>query len=378
MKTATTILVFCVASLLALGMVMLYSSSMADKGTHYLFMQLIWCSAGLVTCGAAAALDYKLLKKFAWPLFGLAVAMLVLVLIPHIGFKVNGARRWFKVGGSGIRFQPSELGKLALIVAVAWYGDRYQRQMGTWKRGILFPAIFIGLILGLIFVEPDRGTTILMAAVSGMMLLIAGVRLRCTIPPILAGIAALGVSLMHDTMRMNRIFSWMHQEDTKEGVGYQANHAMMALGAGGWTGLGLGNSREKLGFLPEHNTDFIFSIIGEELGLVATLLVVLTFIFLVCSGLYISYRASDTFGLLLGSGITSLIGLQAVINIGVVTSALPNKGLPLPFISYGGSNLLMMLTCVGLLLSIARRARVPAASADASLEPEGMPSPQMS
>jgi cell division protein FtsW len=210
-----------------------------------------------------------------------------------------------------------------------------------------------------------------------MMLLIAGVRWRCTVPPILAGAAALGVSLLHDTMRMNRIFAWIHLEDHKEGVGYQANHAMMALRAGGWTGLGLGNSREKLGFLPEHNTDFIFSIIGEELGLVATLLVVLAFILLVCSGLYISYRSHDTFGLLLGSGITLLIGLQAFINIGVVTSTLPNKGLPLPFISYGGSNLLMMLTGIGLLLSIARRGRVSPA-ADTSLEPEGMPSPQMS
>ena len=149
---------------------------------------------------------------------------------------------------------------------------------------------------------------------------------------------------------------WLELEQNKEGVGYQAYHAMIALGSGGWNGLGLGNGRQKLGFVPEHHTDFIFSIIGEELGLVATLLVILAFVIIAFCGLYIALRARDTFGTLLATGITLLISLQAAINIGVVTSALPNKGLPLPFISYGGSNLLAMLTCVGILLSIARQA----------------------
>jgi cell division protein FtsW len=159
-------------------------------------------------------------------------------------------------------------------------------------------------------------------------------------------------------MRRERILAFLHPEKYKNGVGYQSWQAMIALGSGGWTGLGLGNGRQKLGFVPEHHTDFILSIIGEELGLVATLLVVLTFVIFVICGLYIAGRARDTFGLVLASGLTMLIGLQAAINIGVVTSALPNKGLPLPFISYGGSNLLAMLTCVGLLISVARHARV--------------------
>jgi len=160
-------------------------------------------------------------------------------------------------------------------------------------------------------------------------------------------------------MRARRIFSWLHLEESKSGVGFQAYEAMLALGAGGWTGLGLGNSRQKLGFVPEKHTDFILSIIGEELGLVATILVVLAFVLIVFSGIYLAMRAPDGFGLLLGSGISFMIGLQAFINIGVVTSALPNKGLPLPFISYGGSNLLLMLTSLGILLSIARQAREP-------------------
>ena len=355
MKLAVTILVFCVAALLALGMVMLYSSSMAQVGARYLMMQLVWCGLGLVLCVAAILSDYRWLKKAAWPLFGLSVLLLVAVLVPHVGLKINGARRW--LGFGGMRFQSSELAKLALIIALAWYGDHFQRHMGTWKRGIETPAVFIGLVLGLIFIEPDRGTTILLGSVSAVMLLLAGVRWRYIIPPVVLAVGALAVSLWHDPMRARRIFSWLYLEENKSGVGYQAYQAMIALGAGGWTGLGLGNGRQKHGFVPEHHTDFIFSIIGEELGLIATLLVVLAFIAIVVCGLVIAWNSRDTFGILLGSGITFLIGLQAFINIGVVTSALPNKGLPLPFISYGGSNLLIMLTSVGVLLSIARQVR---------------------
>jgi cell division protein FtsW len=169
----------------------------------------------------------------------------------------------------------------------------------------------------------------------------------------------LAYSIWRDPMRMKRMLSWWDLEQSKDGVGYQAYQAMIALGSGGWFGLGLGNGRQKLGFVPEHHTDFIFSIIGEELGLITTLLVVAAFVIIAVCGICIALHARDTFGTLLATGITLLISLQAAINIGVVTSALPNKGLPLPFISYGGSNLLAMLTCIGILLSVARKA-VPA------------------
>lgn len=357
-KWAVTVLVFCVAALLSLGLVMLYSSSMADAGSHLIKVQLVWSVLGLVAGTSAVLLDYRFLKRMAWPLFGLTLILLVLVFVPPFGIHRNGANRWLGYHHVSL-CQPSEVAKLALIIMLAWYGDRFQRQMPSWHRGILIPGILLALVLGLVFREPDRGTTVLLAGVGATLLLIAGVRWRYILPPFLLGVAGLAFSLWRDPMRARRILSWWRLEESKSGVGYQAYQAMIALGAGGWTGLGLGNSRQKLGFVPEQHTDFIFSIIGEELGLIATVLVIVAFVALVLCGIYIAVRAPDTFGLLLGSGISFMIGLQAFINIGVVTSALPNKGLPLPFISYGGSNLLLMLTSIGILLSIARQASEP-------------------
>ena len=356
MKVAVTMLVSCVAALLALGMVMLYSSSMVQFGTHYLVKQLVGCGIGMVLCLIAASMDYRRLKKFAWPLFALAVVLLVLVFLPHIGIRRNGASRWLGYGKTTL-FQPSEFAKLALILVLAWYCEWFQRQMPTLKRGMVIPGLFIGLMLGLVFKEPDVGNMLLMATVSGVLLLIGGIRLRYFLPPVIAGALAVSLFIYHNPMRSERIYSWLHLEETKQAKGVQAYQAMVALGSGGITGKGLGDGRQKLGFVPEHHTDFIFSIIGEELGLIATLLVIAAFVVIVFCGIYIAMKAADTFGLLLGSGITFLIGLQAFINIGVVTGALPNKGLPLPFISYGGSNLLIALVSVGLLLSIARQAR---------------------
>ena len=357
MRVAVTILAFCVASLLALGLVMLYSSSMTQVGAHYLMMQLIWCVFGFGLCVTAASLDYQLFKKYAWPFFIFALVLLALVLEKHLGSVRGNARRWFSF--HGVSLQPSELGKLALIIALAWYGDRFQRRMSTFKWGVLLPILIIAAELVLIFREPDWGTTFLLAAVGGGMLVLAGTQWKFFIPPAITVVTGAVFMLLHNPMRMKRIFSWLHPEETKTGVGMQAYQAMIALGSGGWTGLGLGNGRQKLGWVSEHHTDFIFSIIGEELGLVATLLVIVAFVVIALCGIYIALHAKDMFGTLLAAGITLLISLQAAINIGVVTSALPNKGLALPFISYGGSSLVVMLACVGILLSVARQA-VPA------------------
>ena len=245
--------------------------------------------------------------------------------------------------------------------------------MQTWKNGLILPGLLIGLILGLIFFEPDRGSTILLAAVGGSMLFSAGVHWKHLLISASLGATGLAVSILRDPMRMGRISAWLHLKghamygfsagsidgNAALAAANQAQHAMYGLGAGGVTGVGLGNGMQKFGYLPEIHTDFIFANIGEELGLVATLLVVVAFVVIAICGIYIALNARDTFGFLLATGVTLLISLQAAINIGVVTSALPNKGLPLPFISYGGSNLLAMLACVGILFSVARRAPVP-------------------
>ncbi len=374
MRWATSILFFCVTALLALGMVMLFSASTEKPEANYLVMQPIWCSVGLMTCFLAAAGDYRWLKKFGWLpwiFFGATIGLLVLVVVPGIGYTANGATRWLKLGR--FTLQPSEVAKLALILMLAWYGDRYQRQMPTFLKGLVFPGFFIAPVLALVFVEPDVGTTVLLGAVSGVMLFVAGTRLRFLAPPVLLGLAALVVFILHNPMRLKRIMAFLYPEQNKEAVGYQTYQAMVAIGSGGVTGVGLGDGRQKLGVIPEHHTDFIFSVIGEELGLIATLLVVLAFVAILICGLYIAWRASDTFGMLISTGITFLMGLQAAINIGVVTGSLPNKGLSLPFISYGGSNLVIMLGCVGILINVARHAADRERLPHAVFEPDLLP-----
>ena len=353
---------------------MLYSSSMSQPGANYPAAQLIWCGTGLIAAGIVACVDYRHLKKISIPLFLLAIALLVAVLVPGIGVRHGGAQRWLNIAQQSL--QPSELAKLALVILLAHYAERHQRFMPAFGRGLVVPGLFISLTLGLIFLEPDWGTSLLLAGVSGAVLLVAGVRWRYFLPPLLLGALTFFIFLLGNPLRMKRILSWINPQETKDGVGYQAWQATLALGSGGWNGLGLGNGRQKFGYLPEHQTDFIFANIGEELGLIATLGVVAAFAVVLVCGVYIAWHSRDTFGLLLATGLTFLIVLQAFINIGVATSALPNKGLPLPFISRGGSNLFLMLMSVGLLLSVARRAADQRAPASKSLELEETAIPQ--
>lgn len=361
MKAAVTTLGFCVAALLALGLVMLYSSSMVmpDKKTHVevgakmLQMQVLWCCFGLIACAVITALDYQLLKKFAGPIFIGTLILAALVFVPHIGMKLNGARRWIHVPGATL--QPSEIVKLGLIIMLAWYVDRSQRKMNTFKRGIIFPGAIIGVALGLIFIEPDRGTTILLGGVCGVMLFLAGAKIWHLGLVGLMGVGALAFSIAHDGMRSGRINAWLHPDAHANGIALQATQAKIAIGSGGLFGLGLGDGRQKNGFLPEIHSDFIFANIGEELGLVATALVVIAFLLIGISGIYIALNARDRFGSQLAFGVTSLICFQAIINIAVVTDLFPNKGLALPFISAGGSSLLAMLMGVGILFSVARQ-----------------------
>ena len=379
MKTATTTLLFSVLGLSALGLVMLFSASTGRPEANYLVLQPIWCALGLVACWVAAAVDYRWLKKSPWIPLGLlliVVGLLACVLVPGVGFRINGAKRWLRL--AGYTMQPSELAKIVLIIALAYYGERFQRHMPSFFRGMVIPGLGVGLVLGLVFLEPDVGTALLLGCVSSIILLIAGVRWRCFLPPVLITLTALGLFLWQNPIRSERIYSWLHLEETKMAKGHQTYQARVALGSGGVTGVGLGDGRQKLGFVPEHHTDFIYSVIGEELGLVTTLLVLFAFAGILLSGVYIAWHAGDTFGLLLGSGISFLIALQSIINIGVVTGTIPNKGMPLPFISYGGSNMVVMLSCVGLLLNIARHIDSPDPAMSSRLPDDNLVAPPLS
>jgi cell division protein FtsW len=372
MKKAVTLLIISVAGLLTLGMVMLYSASMTQHGSRFLVTQASWCGLGLLACVLAATLDYGWLRRISPWFLGFCVVLLALVLV--WGKQVKGARRWLALGP--VSFQPSEFAKLALILALAAYVEVFQRRMRTLWQGLIVPGAFIGMTLGLIFVEPDRGTTILLAGVCATMLLIAGVRWLHVLPPALLIVAALAYSFVHDPMRSARIRAWLNLEETKLDAGMQVYQGILAFGAGGLTGRGLGDSMQKLGYVPEQHTDFILPIIGEELGLMATLSVLIGFAGVLGCGVYIARRARDTFGLLLATGITFLISLQAFINIAVVTNTLPNKGISLPFISAGGSNLVVMLTGVGLLISVARQANEPSATHAQCSDLEELPASQ--
>lgn len=354
MRQVATLLAFSVAALVALGIVMLYSASMSEQGMRMLVKQSQWLGLGAIACTVGAVVDYRQLRRFAWPILALAAVLLALVLAPQIGHKIGGARRWFKLGS--VSFQPSELGKLALLIWTAFYCEWQARNIRNFKQGVIYPWAVLGVVLALILVEPDRGTFILMSAVCAGVLFVGGVRAHYLAIPVIVGAIGIAYLLYVDPVRMARIMSWLNPEDFKTTTGYQNWQAMIALGSGGIAGVGLGDGRQKLGFVPEHLTDFIFSVIGEELGLIATLAVLIAFLLITLCGMTIAWKARDRFGYFLATGITLLIATQACINIGVVTSALPNKGMSLPFISYGGSNLLMMLTMVGILISIARKA----------------------
>ncbi len=364
-KVAVTLLV-CALVLLTIGVVMLFSTSSAYARDRYgdadylLKRQVVWIVVSGVACALAARTPYSKLRGASGWLLAASALLLVLVLTPHVGIRVGGARRWLAL--PGMRFQPSEVGKLALVVWLAHWLAKEKRRIERFGRGFLVPMAVTGLVLVVVLAEPDFGTTALLATVAFGMMFVAGTRLRYLLPVIGVGAAGFLGLMIHNPERLRRLLAFLDLEKYKQGAGYQVWQAILAFGSGGLTGLGLGNSRQKMFYLPEAHTDFIFPIIGEELGLVGTLTILICFAVLVACGITVALRASDPFGQYLGLGLVMLIGTQALINVGVVTAWLPTKGLPLPFISFGGSNLVMSMMCVGILLSIYRHSAAEATS----------------
>ncbi len=355
MRTATTIFAITVAALLVLGSVILYSAVQTTGHPDWFYKQMIHLAIGSVVCLTLAMVDYRRWNSWiVWGMYAAAIVLLILVFVPGIGVQTLGARRWIRVGS--FTFQASEFAKLALILALAAFAHRHQRKMTTFTHGILLTGAIMAPVLGLIFFEVDVGTTATLGAVSLVMLLVAGVRWLHVLPVGVAALAGLVGFVATDEVRMERVRALLDPAQHVQGKAMQANNAAQAMAVGGPLGVGFADSKFKRGsYVPLHYSDFIFSVVGAEGGLVATLGTVLLFTSFLCCGVYISWHARDVFGLLLVTGITFFIALQAFIHMGVVTGILPNKGFPLPFMSHGGTNLLFNLAGVGLIFSVARR-----------------------
>ncbi|KAG0506197.1 MAG: putative peptidoglycan glycosyltransferase FtsW [Candidatus Udaeobacter sp.] len=357
-RKSAYILFLAVLGLLVIGIVMLFSTSAYARDSHgdvYFFIkrQAIWIGIGLVACVFAALVNYQFWQKTWWLWFAVALAALALCYVPHIGMRINGSRRW--VGYGPITFQPSELAKIATIFFLAAWFARSEKPDGNALSGFIIPLAIISVPAALVLGEVDLGTTALIGTMAFVVMFIAG-----TNPLLLGGLAVAGlggllVVATQISERMSRLSAFLHPQTYKDDAGLQQMQALIAWGSGGMDGLGLGNGRQKMLYLPYAHTDFIFPIIGEELGLRFSLLVVFLFVVIIVCGIMIALHARDRFGLLLGCGIVSLLALQAAVNIGVTTSLLPNKGLPLPFISYGGSNLAACMFGIGLLVNIYRQ-----------------------
>lgn len=381
-KRSLFLVAFAVVLLLTLGFGMLASASYytaEGAGDDYALVmrQLAWLTVAGVLGLLCCITDYHRLLRWKWKLFAVAVVTLALCYEPHIGIKINGARRWIgleALGHKGVRVQPSEFGKLALIIALAaWFGLR-ERMARSFVQGFLLPMTMLGTIVVLIGAEMDLGSG-LIAACSGLaIMIVAGTRLRYISLAMVLVLASLWLMIKITPNRMTRVIAFCSEipvlADTKYGdlsrlskeqrdeireKKRQQYLARLAFGSGGIEGTGPGQGRMKMYSLPEAHTDFILPMVGEELGLRGTLAAVLAFVMIIIGGMCISSYAPDTFGKLLGFGITLLFGLEGLMNMGVTTGVLPNKGLPLPFVSYGGSSLVMATIGIGILCNIYRQ-----------------------
>ncbi|MFO7156215.1 MAG: putative lipid II flippase FtsW [Pseudomonadota bacterium] len=350
------LLLWAVLGLTTLGMVMIYSASAVAAAEslgdsfHYVKRQLVTAGLGLGLMVLAMRTGYRRLEGMAYPLLLLALVSLVLVLIPGIGHLAGGARRWIRLGGLG--FQPAELAKLAIVVYLARSLARKREKVRTFSIGFLPHTLVVGLFALLLLAQPDFGSAVLLGVLLFVMLFCAGAKISWLVGSVLLSIPVLFHLIATEEYRLRRFLAfldpWKHRRD----IGYQVAESLTSVGSGGLLGQGLGAGKKKLYYLPEAHTDFIFSVIGEELGLVGIALLVLLFGILIWRGIRAALFAPDAFGAYLALGCTALVGLQAVLNMLVALGLLPTKGLALPFVSYGGSSLVVSLWAAGMLLSI--------------------------
>jgi cell division protein FtsW len=346
------------ATLILAGLVMIYSASAVIAARQYadsfyfLKRQAIWAALGVAALAAVARIDYRRWRPLALPLLGLSAVALALVLVPGIGAQINGSRRWLQLGP--LTVQPSEAARLALVIYLADYVARRPERMGAFGRG-LAPALTVaGVLLALILAEPDLGSTVVLAAVTLLLLFLGGARWLHLAALALAAVPAVYLLVMRSPYRRERLLAFLDPWRDPTDTGFQVVQSYLAFGSGGPIGTGLGEGRQKLFYLPYPHTDFVFAVIGEELGLFGTVMIVALFGLLAWRGVVIARGAPDAFGRHLALGATLLIAVQAEVNMAVVTGLLPTKGLTLPFLSYGGSSLVVNLVAIGLLWSVAR------------------------
>lgn len=349
--------------LICIGVVMIFSVSSIYAWEKYkdsfffLKRHLSFLVIGVFLTFLVMSIDYRKFRRFAKPLLIFSLFLLVLVLIPGISREVSGARRWFRY--KFISFQPSELAGMAIIIYIADFISRKDKVIKTFLKGFLPPVCVLGLCTLLILLQPDLGTALAIGVVVFIVLFVSGVRASYLLSIILMGLPMLYILIFSVPYRKMRILSFLNPWLDPKGSGFQIIQSQIALGSGGIFGVGLGHSKQKLFYLPAAHTDFIFSIIGEELGLIGTLGVIILFMIFIQQGLKIIKHASDKFGYFLSLGLVSMISLKAIINVSVSCGLLPTKGLPLPFISYGGSSLIFDMLSLGLLLNIGRTGEYP-------------------
>ncbi len=361
MRSARRGLLIVTAILLAFGVVMVYSSSAIyardtyGDATYFLKRHLIYLVLGLLCAGFILAMDPKQIRRWSKPFMVLVLLMLAAVLVPGIGHKVSGARRWFRFGGFSL--QPSELAQMGIILYFADVLTRKRGMLRDFFQGVLPALMVLGATVVLVLAEPDLGTSVAIAVVAILMLLLAEVRWKFILPMFLAAVPVGVLLVLMKPYRVRRVLAYLNPWADPEGAGFQLIQSLVALGSGGLLGLGLGESRQKLFYLPAAHTDFIFSVIGEELGLVGAIGTLILLGLLCWYGIRMAASCSDPFGFLTGMGIVLMIAFETLVHVGVTTGAIPTKGLPLPFISYGGSSLMVNLISIAVLLNVARPAR---------------------
>lgn len=371
-------LMVAVGLLILVGMLLVCSASSAvsrelcGDSYHFFKMQSLWCLISLMAMIFTMLFNYQNYQRLAWLLLAVSGVLLALVYVPGVGIKRGGSTRWIGIGG--FSFQPVELAKLALIIYIAQFlsrkgipeRDRRRRlevttsenvgggQIKDFKRGVLPSLLVLLLFLTLIHRQPDFGSAILIGLVVFAMLFVGGARVHHMALLVAAGALLICIDIWREPYRLRRWITFLDPWRDSDGAGYQIVQSFYALGSGGVLGVGLGAGMQKLHYLPAPHTDFIFAVIGEELGFVGSFFIILLFMIIVWRGICISLSTQDCFGSSLAFGIAALIGLQAIINIGAVTGALPTKGITLPFISFGGSSMLVSLASIGILLNISR------------------------